>query len=60
MTSTFLPVHFDVPPDIMHCTYQMPIAAKSACKIWTIHDLVPLRLPYATLDDKRRAFSPST
>src|SRR5262249_45719394 len=27
-----------------------------ACNIYTIHDLVPLRLPFTTLDNKRRMF----
>lgn len=40
--------------DLMHWTY--PIAAKvpGVKNIYTLHDLVPLRLPYTTLDNKRR------
>lgn len=41
------------PPEIMHWTYPIPIRMKGSKNIYTIHDLVPLRLPYATLDDKR-------
>jgi glycosyltransferase involved in cell wall biosynthesis len=41
------------PPDIMHWTYPIPIRMRGSKNIYTIHDLVPLRLPYATLDDKR-------
>ncbi|HEX3538383.1 MAG TPA: glycosyltransferase family 1 protein [Stellaceae bacterium] len=52
----FVDLGFDVPPDIMHFTYQMPIRAKSALNIYTIHDLVPLRLPFTTLDNKRNAY----
>ena len=52
----FAEVSFDTPPDILHCTYQLPLRAKGACNIYTIHDLVPLRLPFATLDNKRQAF----
>jgi glycosyltransferase involved in cell wall biosynthesis len=37
---------------IFHATYPLPIKVKGAKKITTIHDLIPLRLPYATLDDK--------
>ena len=31
----------------------MPLRCKSACNVFTIHDLVPLRLPFATGDNKR-------
>lgn len=39
--------------DVWHATYPLPIKMRKAKKITTIHDLVPLRLPYSTLDDKR-------
>ncbi|MGG5823000.1 glycosyltransferase family 4 protein [Falsiroseomonas sp. HW251] len=44
---------------MMHWTYPVPLTAegpdgKPVPNIYTIHDLVPLRLPYATLDKKRR------
>jgi glycosyltransferase involved in cell wall biosynthesis len=39
--------------DLAHWTYPLPIAAKGACNIYTLHDLVPLRLPYTTTDHKR-------
>jgi glycosyltransferase involved in cell wall biosynthesis len=38
--------------DLWHATYPLPITIQGARKITTIHDLIPLRLPYATLDDK--------
>jgi glycosyltransferase involved in cell wall biosynthesis len=41
-------------PDIMHWTFPLPIRVKGARNIYTIHDLVPLRLPYTSLDMKRR------
>jgi len=41
-------------PDIMHWTCPLPIRAKGVPNLYTIHDLVPLRLPFATLDNKRR------
>lgn len=41
-------------PDICHWTYPLPIRAKGAPNIYTLHDLVPLRLPYSTLDKKDR------
>ncbi len=56
LSGRFAELVFDAPPDIMHCTYQMPLRAKSACNVYTIHDLVPLRLPYTTLDNKRQTY----
>ncbi|HEV8680743.1 MAG TPA: glycosyltransferase family 1 protein [Stellaceae bacterium] len=52
----FIDLAFDTAPDILHCTYQMPLRAKAARNIYTIHDLVPLRLPYTTLDNKRLTY----
>jgi glycosyltransferase involved in cell wall biosynthesis len=52
----FTELAFDIPPDILHCTYQLPLRVKNACNVYTIHDLVPLRLPYATLDNKRQTY----
>lgn len=49
----FLEVRFPDPPDLMHWTYPLPIRAAGIPNIYTIHDLVPLRLPYTTLDNKR-------
>ena len=40
----------------MHWTYPLPIRVPGARNIYTLHDLVPLRLPYTTLDNKRRYF----
>ena len=48
-----LTMKFETQPDLLHCTYPMPIAAKRALNVYTIHDLVPLRLPYLTEDNKR-------
>jgi glycosyltransferase involved in cell wall biosynthesis len=49
----FVNLKFETQPDIFHCTYQMPLHSKSACNIYTIHDLVPLRLPFTTEDNKK-------
>jgi len=51
------PVTFDATaeaeaPDAMHWTATLPIYAKGVPNIYTIHDLIPLRLPHTTLDDK--------
>jgi glycosyltransferase involved in cell wall biosynthesis len=52
----FVDLVFDTAPDILHCTYQMPLRAKGSCNVYTIHDLVPLRLPFTTLDNKRQTY----
>jgi glycosyltransferase involved in cell wall biosynthesis len=39
--------------DIAHWTYPLPVRAVNAKNIYTIHDLVPLKLPNTTLDDKQ-------
>lgn len=50
-------VRLPVRPDLVHWTYPIPLRVKKTTNIYTLHDLVPLRLPYATLDHKRRYFS---
>ncbi len=52
----FIDLAFATMPDILHCTYQLPLRAKGARNVYTIHDLVPLRLPFATLDNKRQTY----
>jgi len=47
-------VHVQQKPDLMHWTYPLPLTIKGIPNIYTLHDLVPLRLPYTTLDNKRR------
>ncbi len=41
-------------PALMHWTYPVPLEVEGVPNIYTIHDLVPLRLPATTLDNKRR------
>jgi hypothetical protein len=43
-------------PDLMHWTYPLALKMPGVPNIYTLHDLVPLRLPYTTLDNKRRYF----
>jgi glycosyltransferase involved in cell wall biosynthesis len=43
----------DSAPDIFHATQPIPLRVAGARNIYTIHDIVPLRLPYTTLDDKK-------
>lgn len=49
-------VNFREPPEIMHWTYPLALHVPKAKNLYTIHDLVPLRLPYTTLDSKRKYF----
>jgi len=43
-------------PALVHWTYPLPIMVPGARNIYTMHDLVPLRLPYTTLDNKRHYY----
>ena len=43
--------------DVWHATYPLPLRVRGAQQVSTIHDLIPLKLPYATLDDKRVFYS---
>ena len=47
-TKEFVNLTFEPRPDILHCTYPLPLRVKSARNVYTIHDLVPLRLPFTT------------
>jgi glycosyltransferase involved in cell wall biosynthesis len=40
-------------PDLFHATQPIPLCVSHCPNIFTVHDLVPLRLPSATLDDKK-------
>jgi glycosyltransferase involved in cell wall biosynthesis len=51
-----LTVRMPRPPQIMHWTYPIPMRMAGAKNIYCLHDLVPLRLPFTTLDHKRRYF----
>lgn len=48
-----LPVRVTHPPAIMHWTYPVPVRLIGSRNVYTIHDLVPLRLPHLSLEDKR-------
>lgn len=45
------------PVDLVHWTYPLPIHVPGVPNIYTLHDLVPLRLPQATLDRKEPYFN---
>lgn len=42
-----------VTPDLFHATHPIPLRIEKCPNVVTIHDLVPLRLPHTTLDDKK-------
>jgi glycosyltransferase involved in cell wall biosynthesis len=43
----------DRSPELFHATQMIPLRVAGAANVYTIHDLVPILLPYTTLDDKR-------
>ena len=49
----FTTLRIDNPPDVMHWTYPVPVKLSGARNLYTLHDLVPLRLPFTTLDSKQ-------
>lgn len=49
-------VRMEDKPSLMHWTYPLPLKIAKIPNIYTLHDLVPLRLPYTTLDKKPRYF----
>lgn len=40
-------------PSLFHATFPLPVRLPGIPNVVTIHDLIPLRLPSASLDDKR-------
>lgn len=43
-----------VKPEVMHWTAPLPMHATGLANLYTLHDLVPLKLPFASLENKRR------
>jgi glycosyltransferase involved in cell wall biosynthesis len=48
----FLPIRMAAPPEIMHWTYPVPVRLEGSRNIYTLHDIVPIKLPHTTLDVK--------
>ncbi len=48
----FTTVTMPNPPEVMHWTYPVPVRMAGTRNVYTIHDLVPLKLPQTTLDNK--------
>ncbi|MEI6159137.1 MAG: glycosyltransferase family 1 protein [Roseococcus sp.] len=49
---SLMPVRAPQPPALMHWTHIHPVRLAGTRNIYTVHDLIPLRLPWATLDFK--------
>ena len=49
----FTTVTMPNPPAVMHWTYPVPIRMAGSRNIYTLHDLVPLKLPHTALDNKQ-------
>ena len=54
---TLTPVSFDETtetqrPTVMHWTAPLPLLARDAINLHTIHDLIPLRMPFSTKENK--------
>jgi glycosyltransferase involved in cell wall biosynthesis len=49
----FMTVRVPDPPAIMHWTYPLPLRLEGARNLYTLHDLVPLRLPFTSAEDRR-------
>ncbi len=56
LTGQPIRVKLPQPVDIWHRTTLLPVEVQGAKNITTIHDLIPLRVPFATLDDKKMFF----
>ncbi|MBU6320634.1 MAG: glycosyltransferase family 4 protein [Alphaproteobacteria bacterium] len=48
----FTEVHTTDPVDILHLTSPLPIQMRNVKTVTTIHDLIPIRLPQTTTDNK--------
>jgi len=46
-------VKLATPPGLFHLTFPAPLKTRGCPNIYTIHDIVPLRLPQTTLDNKK-------
>ena len=52
----FAKVRLPETPSLFHATHPLPLRIAGCPSVVTIHDLVPLRLPHMTLDNKRYFF----
>jgi len=52
LTRQFTEVKAEAPVDVLHLTAPLPLRMKGVKRVVTIHDLIPLRLPHTTPDNK--------
>jgi len=52
LTGRFLKIDLPNKVDIAHWTMPIPITIRRAKNIYTIHDVIPLKLPYTTADNR--------
>lgn len=52
-TGRFTTVKAPKDVDVLHLSSALPLRMKNVRTVVTIHDLIPIRLPYTTLDNKR-------
>lgn len=52
----FTPVSNPGGCEVAHWTYPVPLWMKRALNVYTIHDLVPLRMPFTSLERKREHY----
>lgn len=48
-----LPIKLSPTPDVMHWTCPIPARVVGAKNYYTVHDIIPLRLPHTTQDNKK-------
>lgn len=48
-----LPIKLSPTPDVMHWTCPIPARVIGAKNYYTVHDIIPLRLPHTTQDNKK-------
>jgi glycosyltransferase involved in cell wall biosynthesis len=53
LTGQFLEITIPRQPDIVHWTYTLPIRVAGARNLYTICDLIPILLPFASLGNKK-------
>ena len=53
----FMDFDFPEQADVFHSTYPLPVRMRNAKQMVTMHDMIPMRLPYTTLDNKREILS---
>lgn len=52
LSNRFLEIKLPIKLDLFHWTYPIPARVVGCANIYTVHDIIPVRLPYTTLDWK--------